>query len=532
MFKNKSSLIIVGLLIGLGLIFFLQKPALTQATVSGTVNFNRLKPDQGDKGNIFILARPYQSGAAFNETGAITELKDDVTWNWDKSEKGKNYEIQAQLRIDGKVVKSSEVVVVTAPAKEVLLTLPVTWDDLPDYIVKEQKVTMGGKINVNGYVPDGSVLSVEAKTPEMSFYEFKWSSDNAQLTNTWEWTEATPKTKYQMKAVLMNTGEVIGESSVVDIEGVKTDEVYFSLTSKAKYNEPTPAPENTPIPTKQTSIKGYLTVNGPEDVNTSALIMWSVPGQNNWQEIRRIQNPKNGNQTWEWNGAKTGVSYEIGISLQVNNQTTATTQNKIVTAPATDVNFTLNTGVNVPVPNNKPALQSCTNNTNSQWDANLTIPVNAQYGNYWTQVGSTMGGVELYNNKLKPPTNDSLVRITVRVNDRQTYYSRYGYSFCFDCSSDVNFSNFSDSLVFSCGAQAPTATPIPTLTPVPTLIPTSTPAPTSTPTLPPNTAACNETCGSNGYRCVLGLECVSTDVPGQSACRNPNCTDRTNCNCL
>ena len=526
--KKLSIFFLIIICVGLGYFIF-GKAAVSASTVSGTVHFDRLKPDPADKGSLYIMQRLYQSEAPFQETGVVATLKDDSPWIWDKAEKGKTYEIKAQLRIDGKVIKDSDSIVASIPTEDQVATMTITWDDLPDYVVKEQTVIMGGTVQINGLIPEDSILNVQTKTEDDAEYITQWTSENVTETNTWTWKSAVPKTKYEMKAVLLYANENIGESSVLKESGIKTNEIEFLINSKAKQVspiQPTVTPlQNTPTPLPNTTstIKGYFTLNGPLEANSSVLIMWSVPGKNNWQEIKRVKNLVNGSQIWEWNGAQSGVSYEVGISLQVNEKTTATSQNKIVTAPANDVNYILNTGVNVPVPSNRPILQSCTNNVNNQWDANITIPLDDRYGNYWMQIGSTMGGGELYSSKMRPPSNDNMIRVTVKVNNNQTYYARHAYSFCSNCSSDINFSNFSDSLIVLCGASPqPTATPLP---PAPTQVP-------PTPTVPPNTSRCNETCGSNGYSCVLGLDCLSTDVPGQSACRNPNCTDRTNCNCL
>jgi hypothetical protein len=522
--SNFSSNLLLLVLVGF-LIFFAYGKLIAKTTViAGTVNFNRLEPDKGDEGEIFILYRPFQSESDFIETGVVTQLKDEAPWSWNKAEEGKTYEIKARLQIGSEVIKDSSSLVVSAPAKNEELTLSVTWEDLPKKVVDTQKVDMGGTIKVYGYIPTDASLEVQTKTAKEPNFLNQWTSDDVKATNTWQWEKAVPNTKYQMRALLISENKVIGESATYNETGVKTDEVSFLINSEA----------TNPNSNKKATISGNLTINGPEEQYTSALIMWSPPGANKWTEIARLKDPKNGTQTWQWTEAKAGVDYEIGIDLQVNEKSVATTTNKIVTAPAHDVDFTLNTGVNVPTPNNKPSLDSCGNNENNQWDANLVIPVNKDYGNYWWQIGTDKGAGNVYNGKVKPPTNDDFVRLTIKAQTNQTLYARYAYSFCSNCSDDANFSNFSDSLSFSCSPQPPqpTAKPQPTTKPQPTATLTPTKAPTATPTLPPKTSRCNEACGSNGYSCVLGLQCVSTDVPGQSACRNPNCPDKENCSCL
>jgi len=502
-------LIIVAAIFGA---FFIKKTIFKPLSViEGTIHFDRLKPDPGDKGNLFVMYRPYQSKDNFKETGVISNLQDNVQWSWAMADKGATYELVAQLRIDGKIVKTSDTIVASAPAIDQVLTVTITWDDLPDYIVKDQSVAMGGTVRVDGYIPAGSVLSVMTKQDTETEYTSQWSSNSPKSSNGWLWEKATPKAKYQIKALLTVTDRLIGESSPMTELGLDTTDIDFSITSTEKIIEPTKAPQATAVPVQKASIRGSLIINGPLVADTSALIMWSPPGQNKWTEITRLKNLVNGSQSWEWSDVRLGIAYEMTVALQVNENNIATAQNKTVTAPSNDVSFTINTGVNIQTPSNKPTLDSCTNNNNNQWDANIVLPVNSSYGSYWLQVGTSKGGTQVYNDKMKGPTNDNYVRLSTRVNNAQSYFVRYAYSLCANCSSDANFSNFSDSQEINCGGQ---------------------PAPTATPTLAPNTSRCNETCGSNGYTCVLGLQCVSTDMPGQSACRNPNCTDRSNCSCL
>jgi hypothetical protein len=74
-----------------------------------------------------------------------------------------------------------------------------------------------------------------------------------------------------------------------------------------------------------------------------------------------------------------------------------------------------------------------------------------------------------------------------------------------------------------------TLTPTPedtvTPTPTPTDTPTPTPTPTNTPTpQPQQLSSCNNTCTTNSD-CQSGLVCIS------NSCRNPSCTNQTNCQC-
>lgn len=67
------------------------------------------------------------------------------------------------------------------------------------------------------------------------------------------------------------------------------------------------------------------------------------------------------------------------------------------------------------------------------------------------------------------------------------------------------------------------STPTPTPTPTPTTTPTTTPRPTPTPTSTPVTG-CN-------YTCVANTDCPSDLICYSGFCRNPQCSNATNCSC-
>lgn len=79
------------------------------------------------------------------------------------------------------------------------------------------------------------------------------------------------------------------------------------------------------------------------------------------------------------------------------------------------------------------------------------------------------------------------------------------------------------TLTFTIATSTPTPTPTPGPTATPT--PTPTPGPTATPTPTPTPrVGCNNNCSVNAD-CASGLTCVN------GACRNPSCTEETDCQC-
>lgn len=549
------------LLVAVGVTAFisLSKKA-SAAMISGKINYTALKPDPGDRGEVTIQERKYGSKDQF-QTIYKSALQDDAPWTFNNAVGGQPYEMIALLNVDGKLVTTSEPLIVTGPAQNQLLNLHVTWHDLPTTVVQEQTTYIKGTTVINGYIPQGSMLTIQARAlTDSGKFQPVATITNPQSTNNWNWTKTTPLKDYLLQAVLTQGTTQIGKSEMITAAGGDS-ELTLTINSTAQPSSTTTNSQTskTSTPTPQmtnTSISGTIYVNGPENNNTSVLLLWRYPGEKDYKVITRIQNPSHNGQTWSWNSVQVGRQYEITAALQVNNQNTASAQSQIITAPAKNINFTLNTGVFIPTPNANVTVNSCNSIGNNQYNATISYPQQSNAGNYWFQVGNGAGGSNIYNTKIT--ANNANPQVTFQIYGNTTYYAQYAYSLCTNCNEDQNFSNFSNSSPFSCGGSPvytgyycnsanntcqATTNPNPPYAynntgltlcqqqcqPTPTPTPTTVP-PTATPT--PKIAYCNQSCGSNGFVCDGSLTCFDQGVPGSGVCRNPSCTDQDDCNCL
>lgn len=550
----------IGILLLLLFLLFLNSGKSKVATIEGVINYTALKPDPGDRGEVQIKYRKYKSNKEY-ALAYTSALAENSPWIFNDVVSKQTYEIVADLQIDGNLVTSSEPLIVTAPAKNQQLNLRVTWHNLPESVVREQTASIKGIVLINGYIPSGSTLLIQAKSSTDNAFQTVVTTANVNSKNEWKWDKTVPLKDYMLKAVLMQGSNTLATSEAVIAAGGDS-EIVFTLNSTALLPpaaSPSVSPSaNNPSPSQSAigRITGTVFVNGPEEANTSLLMLWRLPGEKDYKVINRIDNPSHNGQPWNWNNLSIGKQYEITAVLQVNNNNTASTQSQIVTVPAQSINFTLNTGVFIPTPGGSLTVNACNSLGNNQYNAVISFPRQAAAGNYWIQVGRGAAGSDVYNSKLQ--SNNNNPQITVQIDGNRSYYGQYAYSLCMNCSEDANFSNFSQSTPFSCGGgtvytgyncnrssfacQQTTDNNPPyafnnaglnqcqqDCRPTPT--PTNIPTPTSIPTPTPKIAYCNETCGSNGYECDGNLICVSGGGLGSSVCRNSECTLETDCNC-
>ncbi len=572
------SIILLVAVAGTGFFLFLHKA--NAATIAGIINYTALKPDPTDRGTVYVKYRPYGSKGAYTTVYA-SALADKSPWLWTNATSGQVYDMEAQLIVDGKVVATSEPHIVTAPAIDESLNLHVTWKDLPESVIQSQTTYVKGTANIEGVVPTGAILEIQSQNAQSNAFTTEVALVNPQLTNDWRWDKVTPLQDYTLRAVLMQGSKILGTSETLTVSGGDS-QIAFTVISSAQGGvtpqQPTTSPQSptqavanatpTSVPGNG-AITGSVDINGPLNANTSLLMLWRIPGTSTYQQITRITNPSNNGQAWSWNGLQPGKQYEVTAVLQVNNNNTASTQSQIVTVPASNVNFVLNSGVFIPTPSSPVNVVSCNGIGGNQYSATISFSQQQNAGNYWIQVGSNPSWSDIYNNKITATSSNP--QITFQVNGGQSYFAQYAYSLCQNCSSNVNFSNFSQSLPFSCGGggtytgyvcntnpyscslttqnnppyplnngglqqcqqQCVQPSPTPTLTP----IPTNTPIPTSTNTpVPPSptplTSQCNQSCGGNGYICASGLSCTSTGGGiGSDVCRNPSCPTDSTCQC-
>ena len=434
------------------------------ATISGIINFTALKPEPTDKGTINIKYRKYGSSDVFQPVNTTPKLAEGASWSWNGAISGQPYEMVADLVVDNKVVTASEPIIVTAPASKQTLDLHVTWHNLPSSVTSEQLTHIQGTVNIQGYIPPGSVLTILAKSSGQSNYQTVYTTNNPGSSNSWKWDGVKPLQDFTLKAVLTSNKFDIGTSPEVTAAG-GDGEINLLIKSGANFTPadvptPTPAPASiqatsAPTPTPQPTtgtISGVVTTNGPIANNSSLLMLWRKPGDANYQVITRINNPSS-QQSWQWNSPIIGEDYEITVALQVNNNNTASALSQIVVAPAQNINFTLNSGVTINTPGAMPTISACSQLNNNQYNLTIQWPIVQQAGSYWLQLGQNPGASNILSSVVPAGNNSSNQLTTSLISASTNYYAQYAYSYCNNCSSPSNFSNFSSASRMFCGTD-------------------------------------------------------------------------------
>lgn len=447
--------------------------------VRGEVLFTALKPEADDQGEVKLFVR--RTGeTAWHDTLAVVPLEDRAAWSWNQALPGIHYEFEAVLSLEGQEIDRTDTQQVTAPARNVEMALNVTWSDLPGDVSRPETTNLAGKVTVNGYIPENSVLEVysapkgeeyevEAFTPEMLRQSTLLASvRNPQTSNDWSWDQAKPDETYEVIGVLRHNGQIIGTSLQLLTAEAGQRMLFLTLNSMAEAPETTDETSSTPIDdsllalgsaegrvlgatTGNSTISGVVYLQGPEQEGTSLLMLWKKPGDANYQVINRYPYPSQAGTVWQWSGAQAGQAYEIMAALQVNGNNSSTAPTPLtVTAPATNVNFTMNTWYVIPTTTGTPVFQTCLNRSGNSWQAQISIPPIQGAQQYWVQVGTTTNSGNVWNQQFSAGGNNQNFTVKVPAQENQQQFVQYSYATCDQCQGDDNFAPFSTSVGFTC----------------------------------------------------------------------------------
>lgn len=505
------------------------------ASISGTFDVNGYIPTGA---TLDVVERKTGTEEFTTILSGLTAV-DGQTWKWDGARIGEAYDLKAVIKTEKETIVESEIKSLVAPAQDETLRLVSTASppqtSSTGIAQPAQTSTISGKIDLNGYIPPGAMISVQVKKPgdtTLSVITSQKASDGM----AWSWNGAVLGTTYEIQANLLSGGTTISSSQTVTVAPPAQNEI---LTINSKMQAPAPT---------QDSISGTLDIN--DYIPPNATIAIAVRKSNTPQfAIVASGMPPIDRSSWSYNQAQDGVSYDILAFLQVNGQNFAQSQLLVVPAPANNEILTINSQSRASAPPSNSITTNCTGKgPNNLWQVAISYNenmINPNPKSFILQLGTSGGDSSLVNNTISPPNPTQSQTFTTGyvLNEGQTYYTQYAYSQCAGCT-DVNFfSQFSSPISLQCTTQPtptptvtpkPTNTPMPTATPTPTVAPTSTPTPTPMPTATPTPkiSQCNESCGSSGYQCADGLACVTEGAQiGGQVCRNPNCTSETTCTC-
>ncbi|HVT62559.1 MAG TPA: hypothetical protein VHD33_03635, partial [Legionellaceae bacterium] len=264
-----------------------------QAAISGMFNLNGYIPP----GSSIAIAARKVGDTSFSQVVSNLPAVDNSSWSWISALQNTQYELQATLSSNGTVVTQSQVISVTAPATNEILTINSTATQPASQIAG-----ISGTINLNGYVPpSGSYITIGVRPTGNG--QFTQLSTNLSATDGVSWSYATAQVgnTYDIQAYLWQNNSPYAQSQILTVPAPATGEV---LTINAM-TPPTQTPAGNSISINCNSYSSsanlwQITVNYN---NTSAiqnaqqywLTIGTNPGGN--QQVSLITSPQTPNQT-------------------------------------------------------------------------------------------------------------------------------------------------------------------------------------------------------------------------------------------
>lgn len=446
--KKKFNYIIIAAVviavIVVGLFFISSKNKDKSATISGTVSFNGLKPQDEDKqqvkGKIVLMQREAGQGE-FKDAGIEIAFQDEAGWAWHGAQSGKTYEIRMDLSLNDEFIKSSNVAAVTAPASGQNLSIDVTLKDIPEDILSETNVLIAGTFDINGYIPEGSIVAISQKIKGASDDTYVTVSENIVAVDgkDWDWDKATPGKEYDLKAVMTYQGKTIGESQILDVVAPASNEVLI-IQSQAK----------DPNAEKAATISGTVKLSGPVADNSVINLYQRKVGDKNFVKFGHV--PAIDNSSFKWTSAIEGVQYQIAAALNVSGEDTSHSNVITATAPAKNEVLKLDTNLSLKSPQDKPTVDCGKKDDTGHWNATLTFKRIEKASVYSLELGSKPGKDD-EKQEMKDQTKKSDPTMEIYIKDGSKYYAQYAYSHCADCDLKdyQNWSGYSPTLGFVCG---------------------------------------------------------------------------------
>ncbi|MDR0462645.1 MAG: hypothetical protein LBG64_00240, partial [Pseudomonadales bacterium] len=211
-------------------------------------------------------------------------------------------------------------------------------------------------------------------------------------------------------------------------------------------NQPTAIQTPAPQVVQTGRLTGRVNLTGHVPSNSSILVLWRHPGENDFRVVTRLE-ARNG-VTWTWDGAQAGRTYEIRLAFQVNDNNRNVSNIVSATAPA-NIELTLNTGEDnrrtVSGPTHTPVLENCGDRNGNYWRARIVLPRVDNARGYWVTMGTYQNGRNTLDRRMDGEGRQ-VVYVNVR-NDRE-YFVRYAVR------TNGDFGSFGATLRFRCSGTA------------------------------------------------------------------------------
>ena len=450
--------IIVALLLVLGFFFYRTvNNDTTQdnntSSITGTFNINGPVPNGA---TVLLSQKEAMTKQDFQQFASGVSAADSGQWTFPDAVSGKSYEITAALIADGKTITTADPIFISAPANDEVITFNVPSEE------GEANAVISGTVQLNGYIPEGATVTLEGKRTDEEEYTTVVENMPAKLEQLITYSTAIAGVTYDVRGTLYDSvGLVIGQSNIIQVTApAKNESLRINSSAQPPATPvPTTTPE-TPSPTpKPVSLSGSINFNGAAQQNTRIVVFQRVSGSgNNYQVAQDNISPQNG-VTWQWNGATTGVIYDV-LAVLKQRQTNGTdkdisTSNTITAAaPAGNEVFTLNSGYSLPQ-NNGNISSSCGNYNpgSNNWSASVTFGAIPNAQSYWIQIGTSNGGDELTNFTTNANNQTAMV-FNYTLQNNTTYYARYAYAYAPNLQAySSEFSPFSSTTSIRCSTN-------------------------------------------------------------------------------
>lgn len=468
--------------------------SIGKTSISGTFNLNGVAPD----GSTIAIAERKVGDSQFNIVLSGLAPTDGGVWSWNAAKPGIAYEVQAYLQQNGNTISQSNAKVVAAPADSEVLTINSKAQSSAPV-----KSVISGSLDLNGYIPPGSLFSIQIRKNGTSEFTVVASGLQAIDSASWSWSDALSGTSYDMQANMIYNGNVVAQSKIL------------TVTAPA-YNESLRINSSLPSPVSGfQSISGIINHNGLIPANSSYSIAQRKSGSSQFTTVI-TGIPIADSAAWNWSQAQSGINYDLQAYLVTNGNITAQSQILTVAAPAVNEVFTINAQNQPPAPPGSTLSSDCVGKgPNGLWQVRISYNINTVINNaqqYWLTIGNSSQDSSFVNSQIAPSSPQQSQSYTTNYvfNEGTNYYAQWAYSTCKGCNV---YSSFSPSLQFYCNTQPPTSTPTSSPTPSNTPTGTSTPVPTSTLT-PTYTTTPTPSCVVQGGICLQSSDCCDSS----SAC--------------
>lgn len=409
---------------------FPPKTTTKNAQISGVFDINGVIP----AGASITMTQKAVGEKSSNIFASNLPVADQSPWSFNQAIEGKTYELQASVVVNGSIVTTSSPLIVTAPADDETITLNIEAEK------QLGAATISGNVRVAGYIPNGATIALRGR--KLGAQTFSTVSQNlpAQPVQFITYTTAIPGQTYEAEGVLLDrSGKIIGSSNILAITAPAANET-LTINSSAIPPSPTPTPTSAPTPVQQqqsppppapssVSISGGINLNGAAGANSRIVIFQQTSANPNYQVAVNNVSPVDG-ATWNWTGATTGTWYTLIAVLKQHNANgtdtdIATSTPLTVAAPASNIIFTLNSGVSLSAPGGPITINCQTYNggpNQNNWNVVVTFQTVPGAQSYWYQIGTNSGG----NNTLNTATQSNTTNLI--FNNNTTYYAQYAYA--------------------------------------------------------------------------------------------------------